>query len=162
MFACAYVYACNFWVCACKCMYLWRLEEGIRPLVARVIGSCQPSNIWMLGTELRSSARSSRALACWTICPTSRLLFYIKIYFYSICVMFVEEHVHFCACVLMRTLLRGWCRRKVWEQMDFGKVRTNEKTNKLCSHFTDRHVTVWAGWYTLFLLYAHALPNIIP
>lgn len=110
----------------------------------------------MVETELRSSARSYRALACWAICPASRLLFYIKIYFHSICVIFVEKHVHFCVCVLVRTLLRGWCGQKVWDQMDFGRVeQVRRPMNCVVVSLTDMLLCEQAGIH--YFCYMHML-----
>lgn len=54
--------------CGCKCPRRWKEADAW----IRVIGSCELT--WVLGTELRSSARTKSALNCWAISSSLGLM----------------------------------------------------------------------------------------
>ena len=72
--ACIYVYHMYAW-------YPWRSEESIRSLGTGVMNGCEPSCMWVLRIQARSSARATKYSKSWShLCsPADKLLTQIKI-----------------------------------------------------------------------------------
>lgn len=65
LYACMCVFTCS---CVCTCIWACRIQKMVlRSTATEVTGTCESHPTWVLGTELKSSARAITDLKCCII-----------------------------------------------------------------------------------------------